>query len=91
MTKEIDQSKEITENFKEKYKDESLEDRTSRWVLGTIKFQYDIAYIIASGALNEENSSKENFDKLAKKKQCGFFIYSSLFNQAIKEFFWNGE
>jgi hypothetical protein len=69
MTKEIDQSKEITENFKEKYKDESLEDRTSRWVLGTIKFQYDVAYIIASGALNEENSSKENFDKLAKKKQ----------------------
>ena len=36
MTKEIDQSKEIKENFKEKYKGESLEDRTSRWVLGTI-------------------------------------------------------
>ena len=68
MTKEIE-SKNITEHFKEKYKDESLEGRTSRWVLGTIKFQYDIAYIIASGALNEENSSKENFDKLAKKKQ----------------------
>ena len=68
MTKEIE-SKNITEHFKEKYKDETLEDRTSRWVLGTIKFQYDIAYIIASGALNEENSSKENFDKLAKKKQ----------------------
>ena len=68
MTKEIE-SKNITEHFKEKYKDENLEDRTSRWVLGTIKFQYDIAYIIASGALNEENSSKENFDKLAKKKQ----------------------
>ena len=69
MTKEIDQSKEITENFKEKYKDETLEDRTSRWVLGTIKFQYDVAYIIASGALNEENSSKENFEKLTKKEQ----------------------
>ena len=68
MTKEIE-SKNITEHFKEKYKDETLEDRTSRWVLGTIKFQYDIAYIIASGALNEENSSKENFDKLEKKKQ----------------------
>ena len=68
MTKEIE-SKNITEHFKEKYKDETLEDRTSRWVLGTIKFQYDDAYIIASGALNEENSSKENFDKLAKKKQ----------------------
>lgn len=68
MTKEI-KSKNITEHFKEKYKNESLEDRTSRWVLGTIKFQYDVAYIIASGALNEENSSKENFDKLAKKKQ----------------------
>ena len=68
MTKEIE-SKNITEHFKKKYKDETLEDRTSRWVLGTIKFQYDIAYIIASGALNEENSSKENFDKLAKKKQ----------------------
>ena len=68
MTKEIE-SKNITEHFKDKYKDESLEDRTSRWVLGTIKFQYDVAYIIASGALNEENSSKENFDKLAKKKQ----------------------
>ena len=68
MTKEIE-SKNITEHFKEKYKDETLEDRTSRWVLGTIKFQYDVAYIIASGALNEENSSKENFDKLAKKKQ----------------------
>jgi len=36
---------------------------------GTIKFQYDIAYIIASGALNEENSSKENFEKLTKKEQ----------------------
>ena len=68
MTKEIE-SKNITEHFKDKYKDENLEDRTSRWVLGTIKFQYDVAYIIASGALNEENSSKENFDKLAKKKQ----------------------
>ena len=68
MTKEIE-SKNITEHFKEKYKDETLEDRTSRWVLGTIKFQYDVANIIASGALNEENSSKENFDKLAKKKQ----------------------
>ena len=68
MTKEIE-SKNITEHFKEKYKDETLEDRTSRWVLGTIKFQYDVAYIIASGALNEENSSKENFDKLEKKKQ----------------------
>jgi len=68
MTKEIE-SKNITEHFKDKYKDESLEDRTSRWVLGTIKFQYDVAYIIASGALNEENSSKENFDKLEKKKQ----------------------
>jgi hypothetical protein len=68
MTKEIE-SKNITEHFKEKYKDENLEDRTSRWVLGTIKFQYDVAYIIASGALNEENSSKKNFNKLPKKKQ----------------------
>jgi hypothetical protein len=68
MTKEIE-SKNITEHFKEKYKDETLEDRTSRWVLGTIKFQYDVAYIIASGALNEENSSKKNFNKLPKKKQ----------------------
>jgi hypothetical protein len=68
MTKETE-NKNITEHFKEKYKDESLEDRTSRWVLGTIKFQYDVAYIITSGALNEENSSKENFDKLTKKKQ----------------------
>ena len=68
MTKEIE-SKNITEHFKEKYKDETLEDRTSRWVLGTIKFQYDVAYIIASGALNEENSSKVNFNKLPKKKQ----------------------
>ena len=68
MTKEIE-SKNITEHFKDKYKDESLEDRTSRWVLGTIKFQYDVAYIIASGALNEENSSKENFEKLTKKEQ----------------------
>ena len=68
MTKE-NESKNITEHFKKKYKDENFEDRTSRWVLGTIKFQYDVAYIIASGALNEENSSKENFDKLAKKKQ----------------------
>ena len=68
MNKEIE-SKNITEHFKEKYKDETLEDRTSRWVLGTIKFQYDVAYIIASGALNEENSSKKNFNKLPKKKQ----------------------
>ena len=68
MTKEIE-SKNITEHFKEKYKKENLEDRTSRWVLGTIKYQYDIAYIIASGALNEENSNKENFEKLTKSNQ----------------------
>ena len=71
MTKEIE-SKNITEHFKEKYKDETLEDRTSRWVLGTIKFQYDVAYIIASGALNEENSSNENFDKLMR---CSVALY----------------
>ena len=69
MTKEIDQSKEITENFKEKYKDESLEDRTSRWVLGTIKFQYDIAYILGSGALDAENLVRKILKNLQKKNK----------------------
>ena len=58
----------IVERIK-KYKNESPENRISRWVLGTIKFQYDAAYIFASGALQEDKSSKENFEKLSKEEQ----------------------
>ena len=32
---------EIIKKHQEKYQDEKVEDRTSRWVLGTIKYQYD--------------------------------------------------
>ena len=32
-----DDPKKIVEKIKEKYKNETVEDRTSRWVLGTIK------------------------------------------------------
>ena len=59
----------IVERIKKKYKNESPENRISRWVLGTIKFQYDAAYIFASGALQEDKSSKENFEKLSKEEQ----------------------
>ena len=41
---------------KKKYKNESPENRISRWVLGTIKFQHDAAYIFGSGALQEDKS-----------------------------------
>ena len=61
--------KKIVEGIKKKYKNESPENRISRWVLGTIKFQYDVAYIFASGALQEDKSSKENFEKLSKEEQ----------------------
>ena len=61
----------IVERIKKKSnsKNESPENRISRWVLGTIKFQYDAAYIFASGALQEDKSSKENFEKLSKEEQ----------------------
>ena len=42
-----DDPKKIVEKIKEKYKNENVEDRTSRWVLGTIKYQYDFGSIIA--------------------------------------------
>ncbi len=52
--------------MKEKYKNEKPEDRVSRWVLGTIKWHYDFAYIIGSGALSVD---KEKFKNLADNKQ----------------------
>mgnify|MGYP003309830222 CR=1 FL=1 len=55
---------EIVKKHQEKYQNENVEDRTSRWVLGTIKYQYDFGYIIGSGALNEERAYKEKFKEL---------------------------
>ena len=52
--------------MKEKYKNEKPEDRVSRWVLGTIKWHYDFAYIIGSGALSVD---KENFKDLADNEK----------------------
>ena len=51
---------EIIKKIKEKYKNESPEDRVSRWVLGTIKWHYDFTYIIGSGALDESRAYKKN-------------------------------
>ena len=59
----------IVKKIKEKYKNENVEDRTSRWVLGTIKYQYDFGYIIGSGALNEERAYKEKFKELNSDEQ----------------------
>ena len=56
----------IVKKMKEKYKNEKPEDRVSRWVLGTIKWHYDFAYIIGSGALSVD---KEKFKNLADNKQ----------------------
>jgi len=61
--------KKIVERIKIKYKNESPENRTSRWVLGTIKYQYDFGYIIGSGALNEERAYKEKFKELSNAEQ----------------------
>lgn len=52
--------------MKEKYKNEKPEDRVSRWILGTIKWHYDFAYIIGSGALSVD---KENFKDLADNEK----------------------
>ena len=60
---------EIIKKHQEKYQDEKVEDRTSRWVLGTIKYQYDFGYIIATGALNEERAYKEKFKELSSDEQ----------------------
>ena len=54
--------KEIIKKHLERYKDETPMDRASRWVLGTVKWQYDFGYIIGSGALDKKkikNISKE--------------------------------
>ena len=60
------ENQKIIKKFKEKYKDEKPEDRVSRWVLGTIKFHYNFAYIIGSGALDV---NKEKFKDLTKNEQ----------------------
>ena len=60
---------EIVKKHQEKYQNENVEDRTSRWVLGTIKYQYDFGYIIATGALNEERAYKEKFKELPSDEQ----------------------
>tara|TARA_B100001173_G_scaffold291988_1_gene283811 strand:+ start:865 stop:1764 length:900 start_codon:yes stop_codon:yes gene_type:complete len=59
----------IVKKMKEKYKYEKPEDRVSRWVLGTIKWHYDFAYIIGSGALDESRAHKEKFKDLTKDEQ----------------------
>ena len=51
-----DDPKKIVKKIKEKYKNENIEDRSSRWVLGTIKYQYDFGSIIATGALDEKRA-----------------------------------
>ena len=51
----------IVKKMKEKYKNEKPEDRVSRWVLGSIKWHYDFAYIIGSGALDESRAHKKKF------------------------------
>ena len=56
----------IVKKMKEKYKNEKPEDRVSRWILGTIKWHYDFAYIIGSGALSVD---KENFKDLADNEK----------------------
>ena len=47
---------------------ESVQNRVTKWVLGTIKWHYDMQYIIEAGALNEEVRD-ENFETLPKDKQ----------------------
>ena len=37
-----EENQKIVKKIKEKYKDEKPEDRVSRWVLGTIKFHYNL-------------------------------------------------
>ena len=59
----------IVKKHQEKYQNEKVEDRTSRWVLGTIKYQYDFGSIIATGALNEERAYKEKFKELPSDEQ----------------------
>ena len=56
----------IVKKMNEKYKNEKPEDRVSRWILGTIKWHYDFAYIIGSGALSVD---KENFKDLADNEK----------------------
>ena len=61
-----EENQKIVKKIKEKYKDEKPEDRVSRWVLGTIKFHYNLVYIIGSGALHVD---KEKFKDLPKDEQ----------------------
>ena len=63
------ENKEIIKKHLEKYKDETPMDRTSRWVLGTIKWHYDMVYIVGSGAIDEEKTYKEKFKTLPKDHQ----------------------
>ena len=61
--------KQKLEKHIEKFKDEKPMDRVSRWVLGTIKWHYDMVYIIGSGAINEKETYGKKFKHLSKKKQ----------------------
>ena len=63
------EQEEILRKHKKKYKDESPMDRTSRWVLGTIKWHYDMVYILGSGAIDGEKTYKEKFKTLPKDHQ----------------------
>ena len=52
----------------QKNKNESHQDRVSRWVIGTIKWHYDMQYIIEAGSLNKEVRD-EKFVSLSKEHQ----------------------
>ena len=63
------ENKEKITKHLEKYKDETPMDRTSRWVLGTIKWHYDMVYIVGSGAIDGEKTYGDKFKTLPKEHQ----------------------
>ena len=63
------ENKEKITKHLEKYKDETPMDRTSRWVLGTIKWHYDMVYIVGSGAIDGEKTYGDKFKTLPKDHQ----------------------
>lgn len=64
-----EKNKEIIKKHLEKYKNEKPIDRVSRWVLGTIKWHYDIVYIIGSGAIDQDRTYGDKFKDLPKNHQ----------------------
>ena len=65
----MEKENQVIKDHKERYRNENSEDRVSRWVLGTIKWQYDFGYIIGSGGLDENRAYGEKFKNLSKKEQ----------------------